>query len=148
MSASRLPLRTSRCADRKNDPMSPEDEGLVAMATEAIRNYGDGVKHTVAVALRTHDGQTFTGVNVYAMGGGAHAELTALATAISSGHPDVEVLVAVGDRDRGVIEACGLCRQMLVDYAPEAEMIVPWNGQIKRVAVREMLPNAFESWFV
>lgn len=123
------------------------DIELIERATEALTLYGDGVRHTVAVALQTSSGEVFTGLNVFTMSGGAHAELTALATAISAGHPQIGVLVAVGDSDRGVIAACGMCRQMLIDYSPDAEMIVPWEGDIRRVPVREMLPHAFKSWF-
>lgn len=64
--------------------------------------------------------------------------------AITSGHPEIDVLVAVGDNGRGVIGPCGLCRQMLLDYSPDAEMIVPWNGAIQRVPVR-LLPTKWRA---
>lgn len=123
------------------------DDELIDKATQALARFGDGEKHTVAVAMRTKDGETFVGLNVYAMGLGAHAELIALGMAISSGHSEIDVLVAVGDNNRGPIEPCGLCRQLLLDYAPDAEMIMPWDGEVQRVPVRSLLPNAFKSWF-
>lgn len=87
-------------------------------------------------------------VNVFAQGGGACAEFTVLAMAISDGKGDVTDIVAVGDRGRGVIPPCGSCRQLLLDYAPEIRVITSSAGRVGKVAIGELLPSAFRSWFL
>lgn len=106
-------------------PTHHVDEELVAAATEIARTRCRGDNHTMAAAARAADGRIVTGVNVYHFTGGPCAELVVVGAAAAQGAYDLETIVAVGDRDRGVVPPCGRCRQTLLDHFPTLEVIVP-----------------------
>src|SRR6056297_995867 len=84
-------------------PLSPDDEALVEEAVETNErtfdpDFLDGA-HSVAAAVRTSDGSTYTGVSLPARIGRAsvHGEPVAVGTAVADGysHDEVETCVAV-----------------------------------------------------
>ncbi|OJD11643.1 hypothetical protein AJ78_07625 [Emergomyces pasteurianus Ep9510] len=63
-------------------------------------------------------------------------------------------VVAVGDQGRKVLSPCGRCRQVLIDYWPEIEVVLDdgegdvagereGEGEVKTVGVRELLPFGY-----
>ena len=129
------------------DALDSDDVALLQEATQAIERYGNGVTHTVGAAIRTRDGSLYSGVNVFAQGGGACAELVVLAMAISNGAQGFIDIVAVGDSGRGVLPPCGTCRQLLLDYAPDIHVITNVADDVGKVAIGELLPNPYRSEF-
>ena len=119
-------------------------ELLVKAAQKALGAHGDGKNHTVAAAIKTGDGTIVTGLNVYHFTGGPCAELSVLANALSSGKTDLKTIVAVGDRDRGILAPCGRCRQVLFDYSPDTAVIVMEEGKLAAKTIRELLPHAYD----
>lgn len=102
------------------------DVDLVETAQEIIRlRYSPG-RHHVGAALRTRRGRVFSGVHLEAKVGrvAVCAEAITLGIAASAGDATIESIVAV-DKDGGVIMPCGMCREMIKDYAPSARVIVP-----------------------
>ncbi|MGA5150067.1 cytidine deaminase [Streptomyces griseoincarnatus] len=104
------------------------DEELVAAVAEVARTRCRGDNHTMAAAARAADGRIVTGVNAYHFTGGPCAELVVVGTAAAQGAYGLRTIVAVGDRDRGVVPPCGRCRQALLDYFPALEVVVPTPG--------------------
>jgi cytidine deaminase len=116
------------------------DSELIQAAAQVARTRCRGDNHTMAAAARTRDGRIVTAVNAYHFTGGPCAELVLIGAAAAQGAYELDTIVAVGDRDRGVIPPCGRCRQVLLDYFPEIEVIV---GEDKRVRIAELLPETF-----
>jgi cytidine deaminase len=127
--------------------LSAEDQALVAAAEDAVRaryRYG---RHSVGAALRGASGRVFVAVNLDATVGRAAicAEAVALGEAVMAGET-VEVVAAVRHPRPGeaggpmLVSPCGLCRELLLDYAPAAEVLVPGQG---RVALRALLPTPY-----
>jgi len=122
-----------------------QDEELIEAATEVLRkNYTDG-RHTVGAAVRCGSRQIYTGVNIESCGYGPCAEPIALGAAISAGEREFVAIVAVGARPEGyaILSPCGNCRQMLLDYAPEALVILETNDKRVKARVLELLPAAY-----
>ncbi|MEU2995150.1 cytidine deaminase family protein [Streptomyces griseoincarnatus] len=120
------------------------DEELVAAAAEVARTRCRGDNHTMAAAARATDGRIVTGVNAYHFTGGPCAELVVVGTAAAQGAYDLRTIVAVGDRDRGVVPPCGRCRQALLDYFPALEVVVPTpGGGLRVVPVIDLLPHTY-----
>ncbi|MFI1012793.1 cytidine deaminase family protein [Streptomyces sp. NPDC020965] len=119
------------------------DRELVEAAAEVARTRTDGEDQTVAAAARARDGRIVTGVNVYHFTGGPCAELVVLGAAAAQGVRDLETIVAVGDRDRGVIPPCGRCRQVLLDHYPSLRVIVGQGDRTRVVAVADLLPESY-----
>jgi len=100
---------------------------------------------TVGVALTTTDGEIFTGANVESSSYGLTicAERVALVKALSEGRNSFKAIAVVGPY-ADFCPPCGACRQLLFDYAPEIEIILTDGNLIKLVALKELLPFAFE----
>jgi cytidine deaminase len=116
------------------------DNELVEAAAEVARTRCRGDNHTMAAAARTRDGRIVTAVNAYHFTGGPCAELVVIGTAAAQGAYELDTIVAVGDRDRGVVPPCGRCRQVLLDYFPEIEVIV---GEAECVRITDLLPATY-----
>ncbi len=104
-------------------------------------------KFQVGVALLTRSGEIITGANVESASYGLTccAERVALFKALTSGKKDF-IAVAVIARVAGGPMPCGACRQLLAEYASEAEVFVADSRKLKSIrqfTVRELLPGAF-----
>lgn len=125
------------------------DHELVRAAAEVARTRCRGDNHTMAAAARARDGRIITAVNAYHFTGGPCAELVLIGAAAAQGVYELETVVAVGDRDRGVVPPCGRCRQALLDYYPDLRIIVgggegEGQGQgLRAVPVAELLPSTY-----
>ena len=121
------------------------DRELVEAAARVARTRCRGDNHTMAAAGRGRDGRIVTAVNAYHFTGGPCAELVLVGAAAAQGIYELETIVAVGDRDRGVVPPCGRCRQVLLDYFPGIEVIVgEEEGEgVRAVPVAELLPVGY-----
>lgn len=125
--------------------LDERDYELIERAREAIRlNYDAACgNHTVGAAVRCGSGKIYAGVNVYSLHG-ACAEQVAIGTAVTQGERNFEAIVAVRGRDGDeIVPPCGNCRQMMCDYMPECEVILPAAGEIVKVKAAELLPFAY-----
>lgn len=121
----------------------PVDHELIEAATQVARTRCRGDNHTMAAAGRGRDGRIVTAVNAYHFTGGPCAELVLLGAAAAQGIYALETVVAVGDRDRGVVPPCGRCRQVLLDYFPGLKVIVGGGERLRTVAVTDLLPESY-----
>ena len=119
--------------------MTTVDHELVQAAAHVARTRCRGDNHTVAAAARARDGRIVTAVNAYHFTGGPCAELVVIGAAAAQGAYELDTIVAVGDRDRGVVPPCGRCRQVLLDYFPTIEVIV---GN-RTVPITDLLPETY-----
>ncbi|GAA3850922.1 cytidine deaminase [Streptomyces lacrimifluminis] len=121
----------------------PVDHELIQAAAHIAHTRCRGDNHTMAAAARTQDGRIVTAVNAYHFTGGPCAELVVIGTAAAQGAYDLDTIVAVGDRDRGVVPPCGRCRQVLLDYFPTLNVIVGEGDRLRSVRITELLPETY-----
>ena len=129
----------------KLEPITDKDKELIEMARKAIIPNYDGISfnHTVGAAVRCKNGRIYIGVNVYSIHG-ACAEQVAIGAAITAGEREFEAIVAVeGEKGERILPPCGNCRQILSDYMPDCMVIVMADGEIRKVAAKELLPFAY-----
>ena len=119
--------------------MTTVDHELVQAASHVARTRCRSDNHTVAAAARARDGRIVTAVNAYHFTGGPCAELVVIGAAAAQGAYELDTIVAVGDRDRGVVPPCGRCRQVLLDYFPTIRVIV---GN-RTVPITDLLPETY-----
>ncbi|WP_330291519.1 cytidine deaminase family protein [Streptomyces sp. NBC_00576] len=121
----------------------PVDHELIQAAAHIARTRCRGENHTMAAAARARDGRIVTAVNAYHFTGGPCAELVLIGTAAAQGAYDLDTIVAVGDRDRGVVPPCGRCRQVLLDYFPTLKVIVGTGDHTRTVRITDLLPESY-----
>ncbi len=129
-----------------------DDQDLVDAARAAIvARYRPGW-HVVGAALRTRRGRVFTGVHLEASVGriAVCAEAVALGRAATeAGDTDVGTIVAVYHAGASpgvpaIVAPCGMCREMICDYAPLARVILPGaDGHGLVAAIADLLPMRF-----
>ena len=123
------------------------DRELVDVAFSMLeRSYVPYSKFPVGAALLCEDGSVFTGCNVEnaAYGSTICAERTALLKAVSEGHRNDWVAMAVVGNSDEPCWPCGSCRQMLYEFCPELTMLVTGKDrEIHRVKLSQLLPHGF-----
>lgn len=99
----------------------------------------------VGAALECSDGSVFTGCNIEnaAYGAGICGERTAMSKAVSEGHRDF-VRIAIAGKADDFCVPCGICRQFMMEFAPNMEIIcLNGKGECKKFTLPELLPYGF-----
>ena len=110
------------------------------------RSYAPYSHFPVGAALECADGTVFTGCNVEnaAYGSTICAERTAVVKAVSEGHRDDFVRIAIVGRPEDYCWPCGSCRQVLFEFAPDLEcLIARGDGDYVKLPLRELLSHGF-----
>ncbi|MCX4580517.1 cytidine deaminase [Streptomyces sp. NBC_01571] len=121
----------------------PVDHELIQAATHIAATRCRGDNHTMAAAARARDGRIVTAMNAYHFTGGPCAEVVVIGTAAAQGAYDLDTIVAVGDRGRGVVPPCGRCRQVLLDYFPALKVIIGASDNLRTVSITDLLPESY-----
>ena len=119
-------------------------EKMIALASDILSEHGVDEYHTVAGVVATPEGKLYGGLNLHHFTGGIDGEIVALTQAISNGEKEISIVVAVGDRGRGVLTPCGKCRQILFDYFPDVQVVVNREGVNATVPITELLPDSYK----
>jgi len=98
----------------------------------------------VGAAVEGLDGSVFAGCNVENASYGLSmcAERVAIGSAVTAGVTRLGRVVVVSDCDPPAAP-CGACRQVLAEFAPEAEVVAVGPERTQRWQVRDLLPDAF-----
>lgn len=116
---------------------------LVESASAMLARNGDGENHTVAASVYTADGLVYSGLNLYHFTGGPCAEVVALARLVSEGGGKPLAIVAVADRNRGVVAPCGRCRQILADYCLDIQVVLQAESGLVVRPLTDLLPLSY-----
>ena len=122
---------------------------LIESALQATeRAYAPYSNFKVGAALLSEDGKIFKGCNIENSTYGATicAERTALAKAVSEGSTKFRAIAVVSTTNGSELTyPCGICRQVLFEFMPEAEVIVSDpDFNYKVYTVSELLPFGFK----
>jgi len=132
--------------------MSAADAELLTVAQALLDRVWRPDRHEVATALRTADGRIHTGVHVEGScrRSSICAEGVALGTArgaLPAGAPlEVTSVVSVQIKPAGrfrIIAPCGVCRELISDYCPDATVWITTVEDDRPVPVRalDLLPE-------
>ena len=118
-------------------------QAAVAMLDRAYCPYSH---FPVGAAVECADGSVYTGCNVEnaVYPAGICAERNAMFHAASEGHTDF-VRIVIAGRSQDYCVPCGICRQVMQEFAPELEVIcLNGAGEAKTFTLKELLPYGFD----
>lgn len=122
-------------------------EELLKAAENAMEYaYSPYSRFKVGAALLCKDGSIYTGCNVENATFGATncAERTAVFKAVSEGHRNFESIAIVSSGGE-LTFPCGICRQVLAEFAPEIKIILKGSdGETAVFTLGELLPHSFK----
>jgi cytidine deaminase len=120
---------------------------LVQQAADAMeRALANSSKFKVGVALLTKDEKIYQGCNIETITSnlGVCAERVALFKALSEGEREFKAIAIVASSGQ-VCTPCGVCRQLLWEFAPDIEVImVDRHGRTLTRQMRDLLPHPFD----
>jgi cytidine deaminase len=121
-------------------------DALLEKAKKAKENaYVPYSNFRVGAALLCKNGDVYTGCNVEnaAYGPTCCAERVAVFKAVSNGNKEFEAIAVTSDSD-DVTYPCGVCRQVLAEFALDMDVISS-NKDLENevLKVEELLPRAF-----
>ncbi|RVT57102.1 cytidine deaminase [Niallia taxi] len=129
--------------------VTKQDIELVEIATRKITMLYEDDKHHVGAAIRTKSGEITSAVHIEAYIGRVTvcAEAIAIGSAISNGQKNFDTIVAVRhpysdevDRRIKVESPCGICRELISDYAPDCFVLLELNGELVKIMISELIP--------
>jgi cytidine deaminase len=117
---------------------------LIAKAMKAREQaYAPYSHFTVGAALLGKSGRVYTGCNVENASYGLSicAERAAVFKAVSEGERDFKAIAVVTEKG---VTPCGACRQVLMEFGEDMQVIVAnESGEYRVLTLRELLPEAF-----
>jgi len=132
--------------DTRREPSPESWKQLRERAAWAMeRAYAPYSNFRVGAALLASDGSVVEGCNVEnaSFPAGTCAERVAVGTAIARGLRDFVALAVVTEATEPT-PPCGVCRQVLMEFAPELPVLSATLGCAEaRWSVSELLPHAF-----
>ena len=125
------------------------DKEMVEAARRArLYAYSPYSGFRVGACLKAASGKIYCGCNVESVSftPTCCAERTALFAAVAAGDREFESIAVACDGKKAVWP-CGVCRQALVEFAPDLEVIVAAeSGGWEKARLSELLPHAFKDY--
>jgi len=127
---------------------------MLAEARSLIESRYKPDQHSVAAVVMMASGKTYSAINVDTYLGRAAvcAEAAAIAAAMTAGETEVRAVIAVRhprphaqNQAISVVSPCGICREMITDYGPEAVVAVPVSGAESPAPDMPATPEQFPS---
>lgn len=125
-------------------PYEPLIEAAIKARENAYVPYSD---FKVGAAVLMEDDSIVSGCNIENASYGATncAERTAIFTAIANGHKRIKAVAVIGD-EHNYTYPCGICRQVIVEFAANRDipiLIVKNQKDYLVKSLEEILPGAF-----
>ena len=124
-----------------------ELEALKTLAVSLLEKAYCPYSHfPVGAALECADGSVYTGCNVEnaVYPAGICAERNAIFHAVAEGHTRDMVRIVIAGRSEDFCVPCGICRQVMQEFAPNLTVIcLNGKGEARHYTLRQLLPESF-----
>jgi cytidine deaminase len=119
------------------------DLALFDRASEVLTRSHHPQRHEVAAAMLGVSGQVHIGLHLGSRRVNVCAESSALASARIAGEERITAAVAVCMGEAGVphvTNPCGVCRELMGTYCPDAMVLLDVEGVVRKAAVTDLMP--------
>jgi cytidine deaminase len=119
------------------------DIALFTRADEVLTKAHHPQRHQVAAAMLGGSGNVYVGLHLGSRRVNICAESSALAAARIAGEERITTVLAVCLGTGGatqVTNPCGVCRELLGTYCPDAMVLLDVEGTVRKAAARDLLP--------
>ncbi|MBF6228513.1 hypothetical protein IU470_25825 [Nocardia abscessus] len=125
---------------------------MILRAKRLIENHYLEERHQIGAVVLDLNGSYHDGIHLEAMIGRASscAEASALANAVMAGARGLSMAVAVrhpkpseAGQIPKIVSPCGLCRELLLDYAPDVLVVLQANEGFQIVRLADILPHKY-----
>jgi cytidine deaminase len=123
--------------------LDESDVALFERAGAVLSAAHHAQRHQVAAAMRAGSGEIYVGLHLGSRRINVCAESSALASARIAGEDTITTAVAVcvGANDAiTVTNPCGVCRELMGTYAPEAMVLLDVQGTVRKATVTDLMP--------
>ena len=120
-----------------------ENIELINLAKKARKNaYAPYSNFKVGACVLCESGKTYVGANIENVSFplGCCAEKLAICTAIFNKEKITKIAIYSG---KNYTFPCGACRQIIMEFNPETEVIVCNEKECKSYIIKDLLPNSF-----
>jgi cytidine deaminase len=133
-------------------PPTEADHALIEAAIDLIKARYVENRHHIAAAVRGKSGKVYTGLHLDTYVGRASvcAEAVAVGQAMAAGETGIDAIVSVRHprpreqhREPQLVSPCGICREMLNDFAPGAVVLLPGDHGTEGRPVESLLPDKY-----
>jgi cytidine deaminase len=133
-------------------PQSESDAALIRAAVDLINARYVENRHHIAAAVRGKSGRIYTGLHLDTYVGRASvcAEAVAVGQAMAAGETGIDAIVSVRHprpreqhREAQLVSPCGICREMLNDFAPGAVVLLAGPQGTESRPVESLLPDKY-----
>ncbi len=100
---------------------------------------------SVGAAVLTAQGKVYTGCNIESASSGATccAERTAVFKAVSEGDTEIVAVCCIADTNEPVAP-CGICRQVIMEWGAQIEVVMAnLKGETRVIKIEDLLPLVF-----
>ena len=139
-----------------DESLTAADVDLFEQAKAMLTKAHHGERHQVAAAVRTRTGAVYLGLHIGSRRVNVCAESSAIANAQMAADADITQVVAVCKDSAGrvvVTNPCGVCRELMGTYCPDADIIIDLRGAVRKVPSKTLMPEPWmfpheNSWTV
>lgn len=122
-------------------------EAALEAARALIARCGAEKRHHIAAAVLTEDGRIHLGLSLESAV--AWASICAEPGALSRAATDaagVAIMACLAvNRDGAIVPPCSRCRELLADFAPGAQIVLPEGPGWRLIGLRELLPWPYKA---
>jgi cytidine deaminase len=123
--------------------LDSSDIALFTRAGDVLTKAHHPQRHQVAAAMLGGSGRVYVGLHLGSRRVNICAESSALAAARIAGEERITAAVAVCLGTAGtpqVTNPCGVCRELLGTYCPDAMVLLDVRGTVRKAAAEDLLP--------
>lgn len=124
--------------------MRDSDIRLITGAKKFLKKHYKEKRHHVACLIKCKN-KTYYSLHLDIKGFDICAEPIALHNVLLDKQKNFQTIVSVIQdcKKIKVVNPCGNCRQMLVNYAPDIDVIVEQGNKLGKIKAIELLPNPY-----